>query len=112
MRFAWPGTRLIRRPPTAMTRARTKEPSVDRKTLFSFGGIAVILLRGLAAAEDLPIHSVGKSLIQIGVEVVEVDERRARDLGVQWINTFHIEEANVPAFFSLGTFTRSRIFAD
>ncbi len=56
--------------------------------------------------------SASESLIQIGVEVVEVDEKKTQELGIQWIDQFHIAEAATPAFFTLGTFSRSQIFAD
>ncbi len=60
-------------------------------------------------AADVP---ASESLIQIGVEVVEVDDQKTQQLGIQWINQFHIEEASVPSFFKVGAFTRSQIFAD
>jgi len=53
-----------------------------------------------------------KSLIQIGVEVVEVDEQKAQNLGIEWLSTLHISESSVPALLTLGTFTRDAIFAD
>jgi pilus assembly protein CpaC len=52
------------------------------------------------------------ALIQIGVEVIEVDEQKVQQLGIQWLNTLHVEEANVPALFKVGTFTRGQLFAD
>jgi len=56
--------------------------------------------------------STSKALIQIGVEVVEVDEQKAENLGIQWINTLHISEVSVPSFLRIGTLTRDAIFAD
>ncbi len=53
-----------------------------------------------------------KPLIQIGVEVVEVDEQKAMNLGIQWMKSLHIEEAAVPSLFHVGTLSREAIFAD
>src|ERR1019366_5921506 len=53
-----------------------------------------------------------KPLIQIGVEVVEVDEQRATNLGVQWLNALHVQEGAVPSLLNVGTLTRDAIFAD
>jgi len=53
-----------------------------------------------------------KPLIQIGVEVVEVDEQKALNLGIQWLGTLHVAEASVPSLFEIGTLTRGSIFAD
>jgi pilus assembly protein CpaC len=53
-----------------------------------------------------------KPLIQIGAEVVEVDEQKAQNLGVQWLNTLHVAESSVPSLLSVGTLTRDVIFAD
>jgi pilus assembly protein CpaC len=56
--------------------------------------------------------SKGEALIQIGVEVVEVDEQKTAKLGIQWLSALHMEEANVPAVLAIGTLTRGKIFAD
>ncbi len=53
-----------------------------------------------------------KPLIQIGVEVVEVDERKAINLGIQWMSTMHVQEESVPSLLQWGTLTRDAIFAD
>jgi len=53
-----------------------------------------------------------KPLIQIGAEVVEVDEKKAENLGVQWLNTLHVAESSVPSLLSVGTLTRDVVFAD
>jgi pilus assembly protein CpaC len=53
-----------------------------------------------------------KPLIQIGVEVVEVDEKKATNLGIQWLETLHVSEVTVPSLFNVGTFTRDTLFAD
>lgn len=52
------------------------------------------------------------ALIQIGVEVVEVNEQKAQDLGIQWINALHVTEADMPSFFKVGKLVRSHLFAD
>src|SRR5476649_1385298 len=67
----------------------------------------LFLMASAARAAEKP-----KPLIQIGVEVVEVDEQRAMNLGIQWFNTLHIQEASVPSLFEVGTLTRGAIFAD
>jgi Flp pilus assembly secretin CpaC len=53
-----------------------------------------------------------KALIQIGVEVVEVDEQKSRDLGINWFNQLAITEASVPALLQVGTLTRAQITAN
>ena len=53
-----------------------------------------------------------KPLIQISVEVVEVDEQRSMNLGVQWLSTLHVQEGAVPSLLSVGTLTRDAIFTD
>jgi pilus assembly protein CpaC len=50
-------------------------------------------------------------LIQIGVEVVEVDEQKTEKLGIRWIDTILVQESNVPAVLKVGTFARSKITA-
>lgn len=52
------------------------------------------------------------SLIQIGVEVVEVNEDKAKTLGIEWFNTLHLQEVNVPALLKVGTVQRGQVFAD
>jgi len=62
---------------------------------------------------DLRAAEAGsKPLIQIGAEVVEVDEQKAQNLGVQWLSTLHVSESAVPSLLSVGTLTREAIFAD
>jgi pilus assembly protein CpaC len=52
------------------------------------------------------------ALIQIGVEVVEVDEQKMQSLGIQWLSSLHVEEALVPPLFKVGTLMRGKLFAD
>jgi pilus assembly protein CpaC len=54
----------------------------------------------------------GKALIQIGVEVVEVDEQKTQDLGISWFNQLNIQEASVPALLKIGNLTRDQISAN
>jgi Flp pilus assembly secretin CpaC len=68
--------------------------------------------QGLAARKAAPLPAEPAALIQIGVEVVEVDEKKAQRLGVDWLNQLHVEEAMVPSFFKVGSLIRSKIFAD
>jgi pilus assembly protein CpaC len=52
-----------------------------------------------------------KPLIQIGVEVVEVDEQKTQDLGISWFSQLAITEASVPALLQIGTLTRDQMTA-
>jgi pilus assembly protein CpaC len=70
-----------------------------------------IALLGMARA-DQARAAESKPLIQIGVEVVEVDEQKAQNLGVEWLNTLHVAENAVPSLFHVGTLGRGAIFAD
>jgi pilus assembly protein CpaC len=78
--------------------------SVTLSILLGIGPIG--MPRPVMATED------NKALIQIGVEVVEVDESKSLDLGIDWLSQMHVEEAAVPAVLEVGTLTRSKIFAD
>lgn len=70
-------------------------------------------LLGLSLLLTSSLHAVSnKPLIQIGVEVVEVDEQKVRRLGIQWLNNLHLEESTIPALLDVGTLARSKIFAD
>src|SRR5258705_10345117 len=60
----------------------------------------------------LAASSPEKPLIQIGVEVVEVDELKLQNLGVQWLDSLRVTERDVPALLTLGTLTRDAVFAD
>lgn len=51
-------------------------------------------------------------LIQIGVEVVEVDELKTQTLGVEWFNRVLFSEVAIPASLKVGTIGRSQIFAE
>jgi len=53
-----------------------------------------------------------KSLIQIGVEVVEVDEQKTQNLGVQWLSTLNVMESGVPSLLKVGSLTRDALTAD
>ncbi len=68
---------------------------------------SLLLATGAARAAQKP-----KPLIQIGVEVVEVDELKSLNLGVQWMSSLLVSEETVPSLFNVGTFTREAIFAD
>lgn len=60
-----------------------------------------------------PLFAVAETpLLQIGVEVVEVDEQKVQKLGVQWFDPLHVEEQSVPSLLKVGTVGRSKIFAD
>ena len=50
-------------------------------------------------------------LIQIGVEVVEVNEKKAQNLGVSWFEDVNLVERSVPSLLKVGTIDRSQVFA-
>jgi pilus assembly protein CpaC len=85
---------------------------VIKKGLIGIGGLLALLLRAPAAAEPTTSAPASKTLIQIGVEVVEVDEQKAKNLGIQWLNVLHISESSVPSLLTVGTLSRDAIFAD
>jgi pilus assembly protein CpaC len=64
------------------------------------------------ARQEAIAQAASKPLIQIGVEVVEVDEQKTHKLGIQWLSQLHVEEASVPSLLSVGTLTRGKVFAD
>lgn len=97
---------------TGTRRARHQGPWVDKRGLIGIGGLLALLLRAPVAAEPSASVPASKPLIQIGVEVVEVDEQKAHNLGIQWLNVLHVSESGVPALLSVGTLTRDAIFAD
>ena len=41
-----------------------------------------------------------------------MDEQKAQNLGVQWLNVLHVAENSVPSLFHVGTLGRDAIFAD
>jgi pilus assembly protein CpaC len=56
-------------------------------------------------------------LIQIAIEVAEVSNNKARNLGIQWLDSIHVEEAASPVgklkvISNLGDLTRGQIFTD
>jgi pilus assembly protein CpaC len=67
----------------------------------------LLLVAPAARAAEQP-----KPLIQISVEVVEVDEQKSMNLGIQWLSTLHVQEGAVPSLLRVGTLTRDAIFAD
>jgi len=62
-----------------------------------------------AESKTTSTNSESKALIQIGVEVVEVDEQKSQDLGINWFSQLAIKEASVPALLQVGTLTRDQI---
>src|ERR1035438_824850 len=73
-----------------------------------------LLVAGLAYP-DVPAKSTttkSDTLIQIGVEVVEVDEQKTENLGIEWLNMLQVTEESVPSLLKIGTLTRGQIFAD
>jgi pilus assembly protein CpaC len=57
-------------------------------------------------------HAEAKPLIQIGVEVVEVDEQKTLKLGVDWMEQLGLRELTAPAVLKVGTLTRDTLFAN
>jgi type II secretory pathway component GspD/PulD (secretin) len=74
--------------------------------------LALAAIASLLAARSPSYAEETKPLIQIGVEVVEVNEKKSQKLGIQWIGDLHIEEVAVPSLLKVGTFARSKVFAD
>lgn len=72
-----------------------------KRTLIGFG---LLLVTAFA-------HADAKPLIQIGVEVVEVNEQKTRKLGIDWMETLGLHEMNVPAVFKVGSITRDALNA-
>src|SRR5690349_14460236 len=74
------------------------------------------LIGVLCLGVTCPAHATAivktPQLIQIGVEVVEVDEVKTQKLGIQWLDTLHVFETDVPALLKIGTLSRSQIFFD
>jgi len=52
------------------------------------------------------------ALIQIGVEVVELNEQKTQNLGIEWINQIRLQEVAMPSVLKVGTFARDKVFAD
>lgn len=73
--------------------------------------IAMGVVSAAARAQAAPQPS-SLPLIQIGVEVVEVDEQKASNLGIQWLSQLHVQEESIPSFFNVGTLARDAIYAD
>ncbi len=74
--------------------------------------VALLLTPHTYATAPAPLPTEGKPLIQIGVEVVEVDEQKSQALGIRWVDQLRIEEQSVPALLGFGTLTRGKVFAD
>lgn len=74
--------------------------------------MAIHVLLLFISETALAAHRTSEALIQIGVEVVEVDEQKMQSLGIQWVNSLHVDELSVPPLFQLGTLTRGKLFAD
>lgn len=77
------------------------------RRLLPLGFMFLVMVRA-----NIVLAAPSKPLIQIGAEVVEVDEQKAQNLGVQWLSTLHVTESSVPSLLSVGTLTRDVIFAD
>jgi pilus assembly protein CpaC len=72
-----------------------------------FSALALLLRLNAYAAKN-----ADPALIQIGVEIVEVDEKRAHTLGIDWISSVRLEESAIPSLLKVGTINRSALFAD
>jgi len=72
--------------------------------------IGLVVLGMARAPQARAVES--KPLIQIGVEVVEVDEQKAQNLGIQWLDVLHVAENSVPSLFRVGAIGRAAIFSD
>jgi pilus assembly protein CpaC len=45
-------------------------------------------------------------LIEIAVEVTEVNDQKAHQLGIQWLNSITVQEGSIPGIFSIGSIQR------
>jgi pilus assembly protein CpaC len=79
------------------------------KTFLTLGILSTYCAAGSTPAPALPLKV--DPLIQIGVEVVEVDENKTSDLGIEWLSQLKVNEMTVPALFQVGTFSRDAITA-
>jgi type II secretory pathway component GspD/PulD (secretin) len=75
-------------------------------------GVGWLLAEVSFAVAPSPPAQEKSTLIQIGVEVVEVDESKTHQLGVDWMHDLNLTESSVPSIFKVGAFTRSAISAD
>jgi len=73
--------------------------------------ITKLSLLGLCLLFATIAQAEAKPLIQIGVEVVEVDEQKTLKLGVDWMETLGLSEMNVPAVLKVGAVTRAALSA-
>jgi pilus assembly protein CpaC len=74
--------------------------------------LALGILTTPALSAALPPNGGIPPLIQIGVEVVEVDETKSLALGIDWFSQLHVAESDVPSLFTVGSLARGKIFAD
>jgi len=82
------------------------EAKMNTRAAAAFSCFFLMMATAARAAEK------AKPLIQIGVEVVELDEQKSQNLGIQWLNALHLQEINIPSFFEVGTISRASLFAD
>lgn len=72
-----------------------------------------VLIGALACRASWAVaETASKPLIQIGVEVVEVDELKTQKLGIDWFNQFRVSEKEMPALLEVGSLTRNQMVVD
>jgi len=96
----------LRNPPRPWIKNSRRSNNVKQNPLILAWLLVGVSLKAWALEAPVP------PLIQIGVEVVEVNELKTRTLGIEWLNTIHLEELAVPSVLKVGTFTRDKIFGD
>lgn len=70
------------------------------KVLFAFLFLAVLFYCS-------PLPSFGGEMVEISVEVTEVNNDKANDLGIKWLDTVLVAETGVPAIFEAGNMART-----
>lgn len=72
---------------------------------------AVKRIAWLAALLLLGVPPCQAKLIEISVEVTEVNNQKANDLGIQWLNSLQIHEGQIPGIFAIGQLQRLTPFS-
>src|SRR5579872_3677580 len=76
-----------------------------------FGGFLLMIILCLSK-DTLGVPTETKALIQIGVEVVEVNEQKSQNLGIQWPGALNVTESSVPSLLKVGSVTRDALKAN
>ncbi len=71
-----------------------------------FVGVCALLAGTSAGAVRSGPHAGSRPAIEVKVEVTEVDNLKASQLGVEWVDAIAVQEKTPPAVVSLGSFER------